>query len=177
MGNYHTRFIGRFSTVKRDMKPDTMRNIMPILNQSRYTLCFNWKDNTATTSRYHEALASGIIPMVFEDYDSTGILVKDDWQRVKSAEELDEKIMLGAVQFGFKEFQSVIDSIIELAEIDGEKQFEVLSTNGDTTLGGEDFDNVLIGYLVEEFKKEQNFRHGQAEIMISCALSSFSITS
>ena len=48
-------------------------------------------------------------------------------------------------------------SIIELAEIDGEKQFEVLSTNGDTSLGGEDFDNVLIEYLVEEFKKEQNF--------------------
>ena len=93
MGRYHTRFIGRFSTVKRDMKPDTMRNIMPILNQSRYTLCFNWKDNTATTSRYHEALASGIIPMVYGLYDSTGILVKDDWQRVESAEELDEKIM------------------------------------------------------------------------------------
>ena len=48
-------------------------------------------------------------------------------------------------------------SIIELAEIDGEKQFEVLSTNGDTSLGGEDFDNVLIDHLVEEFKKEQNF--------------------
>ena len=48
-------------------------------------------------------------------------------------------------------------SIIELAEIDGEKQFEVLSTNGDTSLGGEEFDNVLIEYLVEEFKKEQNF--------------------
>ena len=48
-------------------------------------------------------------------------------------------------------------SIIELAEIDGEKQFEVLSTNGDTSLGGEDFDNVLIDYFVEEFKKEQNF--------------------
>ena len=48
-------------------------------------------------------------------------------------------------------------SIIELAEIDGEKQFEVLSTNGDTSLGGEDFDNVLIDHLVLEFKKEQNF--------------------
>ena len=48
-------------------------------------------------------------------------------------------------------------SIIELAEIDGEKQFEVLSTNGDTSLGGEDFDNVLIEHLVMEFKKEQNF--------------------
>ena len=93
MGRYHTRFIGRFSTVKRDMKPDSMRNILPILNQSQYTLCFNWKDNKATTSRYHEALASGIIPMVYGLYDSTGILVKDNWQRVESPEELDEKIM------------------------------------------------------------------------------------
>jgi molecular chaperone DnaK len=48
-------------------------------------------------------------------------------------------------------------SIIELAEIDGEKQFEVLSTNGDTFLGGEDFDIALIDYLVNEFKKEQDF--------------------
>ena len=48
-------------------------------------------------------------------------------------------------------------SIIELAEIDGEKQFEVLSTNGDTFLGGEDFDLALIDHLVDEFKKEQNF--------------------
>ncbi len=45
-------------------------------------------------------------------------------------------------------------SIIEIAEIDGEHQFEVLSTNGDTFLGGEDFDNRLIDYLSEEFKKE-----------------------
>ncbi|WP_407275190.1 molecular chaperone DnaK [Halothiobacillus sp. DCM-1] len=46
-------------------------------------------------------------------------------------------------------------SIIEVANIDGEKQFEVLSTNGDTFLGGEDFDNRLIDFLVDEFKKEQ----------------------
>ncbi len=45
-------------------------------------------------------------------------------------------------------------SIIEIAEVDGEHQFEVLSTNGDTFLGGEDFDNRLIEYLSEEFKKE-----------------------
>ena len=45
-------------------------------------------------------------------------------------------------------------SIIEIAEIDGEKQFEVLATNGDTFLGGEDFDNRVIEYLVEEFKKD-----------------------
>ncbi len=46
-------------------------------------------------------------------------------------------------------------SIIEIAEIDGEKQFEVLATNGDTFLGGEDFDKRVIDYLVEEFNKEQ----------------------
>ena len=44
-------------------------------------------------------------------------------------------------------------SIIEIANVDGEKQFEVLATNGDTFLGGEDFDNRVIDYLVEEFQK------------------------
>ncbi|MES9849535.1 MAG: molecular chaperone DnaK, partial [Candidatus Thiodiazotropha sp.] len=48
-------------------------------------------------------------------------------------------------------------SIIEIAEIDGEHQFEVLSTNGDTFLGGEDFDMRVIDYLVDEFKKDQGF--------------------
>ena len=48
-------------------------------------------------------------------------------------------------------------SIIEIDEMDGEKTFEVLATNGDTHLGGEDFDTRLINYLVAEFKKEQNF--------------------
>ncbi len=46
-------------------------------------------------------------------------------------------------------------SIIEIADVDGEKQFEVLATNGDTFLGGEDFDLRLIDYLASEFKKEQ----------------------
>ncbi|AOH37086.1 molecular chaperone DnaK [Luteimonas sp. JM171] len=46
-------------------------------------------------------------------------------------------------------------SIIEIAEVDGEKQFEVLATNGDTFLGGEDFDARIIDYLVEEFQKDQ----------------------
>ena len=46
-------------------------------------------------------------------------------------------------------------SIIEIAEVDGEHQFEVLSTNGDTFLGGEDFDKRLIDYLADEFKKDQ----------------------
>ncbi|MCG6201560.1 molecular chaperone DnaK [Psychromonas antarctica] len=48
-------------------------------------------------------------------------------------------------------------SIIEIDEVDGEKTFEVLATNGDTHLGGEDFDNRLINFLVAEFKSEQGF--------------------
>ncbi|RUM90651.1 MAG: molecular chaperone DnaK [Thiomicrospira sp.] len=47
-------------------------------------------------------------------------------------------------------------SIIEVADLDGEKQVEVLSTNGDTFLGGEDFDNVIVDYIATEFKKDQN---------------------
>jgi len=46
-------------------------------------------------------------------------------------------------------------SIIEIDDVDGEKTFEVLATNGDTHLGGEDFDSRLINYLVDEFKKDQ----------------------
>ncbi len=46
-------------------------------------------------------------------------------------------------------------SIIEIADVDGEKQFEVLSTNGDTFLGGEDFDQRIINFIIDEFKKEQ----------------------
>src|SRR3982751_6243930 len=46
-------------------------------------------------------------------------------------------------------------SIIEIADVDGEKQFEVLSTNGDTFLGGEDFDQRIIDYIISEFRKDQ----------------------
>lgn len=48
-------------------------------------------------------------------------------------------------------------SVIEIAEVDGEHQFEVLATNGDTFLGGEDFDNLLINDLVDQFKKDSGF--------------------
>ena len=52
-------------------------------------------------------------------------------------------------------------SIIEIADVDGEKQFEVLSTNGDTFLGGEDFDQRVIEYIIAEFKKEQGVDLGK----------------
>jgi molecular chaperone DnaK len=52
-------------------------------------------------------------------------------------------------------------SIIEIADVDGEKQFEVLSTNGDTFLGGEDFDQRVIDFIIAEFKKEQGVDLGK----------------
>jgi molecular chaperone DnaK len=52
-------------------------------------------------------------------------------------------------------------SIIEIADVDGEKQFEVLSTNGDTFLGGEDFDQRIIDFIIAEFKKDQGVDLGK----------------
>ena len=52
-------------------------------------------------------------------------------------------------------------SIIEIADVDGEKQFEVLSTNGDTFLGGEDFDQRIIDFIISEFKREQGVDLGK----------------
>ena len=57
-------------------------------------------------------------------------------------------------------------SIIEIADVDGEKQFEVLSTNGDTFLGGEDFDQRVIDYIIDEFKKTSGVDLGKDPIAL-----------
>ncbi len=57
-------------------------------------------------------------------------------------------------------------SIIEIADVDGEKQFEVLSTNGDTFLGGEDFDQRMIDYIIDEFKKINGLDLGKDAIAL-----------
>ena len=64
-----------------------------MIEPARSTLCFNWKDPTATTSRYPEALSVGIIPFVWKDYDINNTYNIDDFQRVQSFEELKEKII------------------------------------------------------------------------------------
>jgi len=87
-----TWWIGRYPNMKCDMKFDSLLYLTSCFRNSRSTLCFNWLDNKATTSRYHEAIASYMIPFVWKDYDSTGILVKDDWQRIASVSELVDKI-------------------------------------------------------------------------------------
>ena len=64
-----------------------------MIEPSRSTLCFNWKDPTATTSRYPEALSVGIIPFVWKDYDINNTYLIDDFQRVNSFEEFKERVL------------------------------------------------------------------------------------
>jgi hypothetical protein len=62
-----------------------------LLEGCRETLCFNWLDETATTSRYVEALAIGIVPFVWRNYDCNNTYRIDKWQRVYTFEEFLEK--------------------------------------------------------------------------------------
>ena len=69
------------------------KELYPLLRPPRSTLCFNWLDPTATTSRYPEALSIGMIPFVWRDYDVNNTYNIDDWQRVDTFEELKGKII------------------------------------------------------------------------------------
>jgi hypothetical protein len=91
-GMLKSYFIGKYNAIVPDKKIDSMYNLLPILKQGKSTLCFNWLDPIATTSRYHEALACGILPFVWKNYDTNNTLVADQWQRVESVEELYEKM-------------------------------------------------------------------------------------
>ena len=91
-GRLNSYFIGKYNAIVPDKKIDSMYNLLPILKQGKSTLCFNWLDPVATTSRYHEALACGILPFVWKNYDSNNTLVADQWQRVQSVEELYDKM-------------------------------------------------------------------------------------
>ena len=91
-GRLNSYFIGEYNAIVPDKKIDSMYNLLPILKQGKSTLCFNWLDPVATTSRYHEALACGILPFVWKNYDSNNTLVADQWQRVQSVEELYDKM-------------------------------------------------------------------------------------
>ena len=69
------------------------KKLYPLLEPARSTLCFNWLDPNATTSRYPEALSIGMIPFVWQDYDVNNSYNIDDWQRVEEFEELKDKII------------------------------------------------------------------------------------
>jgi len=68
--------------------------LYPMLEPCRATLCWNWRDSEATTSRYIESLSVGMIPFVFGNYDKNNTYNIDPWQRITSAEEVIEKIFL-----------------------------------------------------------------------------------
>jgi bisphosphoglycerate-independent phosphoglycerate mutase (AlkP superfamily) len=85
-------FIGRFYGFKRDRQWSKMKDIVPILQKSHTTLCFNWMDSKATTSRYVEALACGVIPLVWQNYDEDNTFVASEFQRVWGYDEFKEKL-------------------------------------------------------------------------------------
>ena len=88
--------IGGFpSGVKRDAKWIKEWNILyPMIERAKCTLCFNWRDPTATTSRYPEALSVGLIPFVWQDYDKNNTYNIESWQRVDSFEKLKTRILM-----------------------------------------------------------------------------------
>ena len=69
------------------------RQLYPMLELARCTLCFNWLDPNATTSRYPEALSIGMVPFVWRDYDKNNTYNIDPWQRVETFEEFKEKVL------------------------------------------------------------------------------------
>ena len=122
--------IGGFpSGVQRDHKwIKNWPELFPYAKDARCTMCFNWKDMTATTSRYIESLACGVIPFVWKTYDSNNTYNIADWQRCDSFEDFKEKaldirqnydIMLAEVRDSYKEvlqspsdYQSLFDDLI-----------------------------------------------------------------
>lgn len=90
-----TVLVGGFpSGVVRDAKwIKEWKVLYPMIERAKCTLCFNWLDPTATTSRYPEALSVGLIPFVWGDYDKNNTYSITDWQRVDSFESLRDKIL------------------------------------------------------------------------------------
>ena len=89
-----TVLVGGFpSGVERQSKwIKDWKKLLPMLEPCRATLCFNWLDPTATTSRYPEALSIGMIPFVWGDYDKNNTYNIDDWQRVNRFVDLEHRI-------------------------------------------------------------------------------------
>ena len=90
-----TLFIGNFDGFKRDVKfTRRLENIVPHLMDCKTTLCFNWPGyDEYLTSRYNEAVACDIIPLVWKNYDINNQLVESDWQRCYSFEDIERKCL------------------------------------------------------------------------------------
>jgi len=103
-------FIGRFYGFDRNLKWAKMKDIVPILKAAKSTLCFNWINPQATTSRYIEAVACGMIPFVWQNYDTDNLFVASDWQRVNSYEEFLDKVSYIQYDGNFKTKFSEIEN-------------------------------------------------------------------
>ena len=90
-----TLFIGNFDGFQRDVKfTRKLENIVPHLMDFKTTLCFNWPGyDEYLTSRYNEAMACDIIPLVWKNYDINNQLVESDWQRCHSYEDIERKCL------------------------------------------------------------------------------------
>ena len=100
-----TMLVGGFPAgVKRDAGwIKNWKVLHPMLEPCRTTLCFNWIDDTATTSRYPEALSIGIVPFVWKNYDSNNTYKIDDWQRIHSFDEFHSRVLEVKDDFVFEE--------------------------------------------------------------------------
>ena len=86
-------FIGKMDRFKATLSYHRSFNkILPYLKQGKVTLCFNWLDSPKPTARYAEALACGVIPLVWNQYDSDNTLVAEPWQRCTSLTEILDEI-------------------------------------------------------------------------------------
>ena len=101
------------------------KQLYPLLEPARCTLCFNWLDPTATTSRYPEALSIGIIPFVWRDYDKNNTYNIDPFQRVNSFEEFKEKVLTLSKNYG-KLIEQYRDNYKKVL-LSEEKYFELFS--------------------------------------------------
>ena len=131
--------IGGFpSGVQRDHKwiknwPD----LFPYAKDARCTMCFNWKDMTATTSRYIESLACGVIPFVWKTYDINNTYNIADWQRCDSFEDFKKKVLDSRQNYG-----------IMLAEVRDSYKEVLLTPSGYQSL----FDDLMNKSLSDQFQ-------------------------
>jgi hypothetical protein len=109
------------------------KELYPLIECTRCTLCFNWLDETATTSRYPEALACGIIPFVWRNYDCNNTYNIDEWQRVHTFEEfLERALQLRDESFReekLEQFRKNYQQVL-LSEDEYYKEFEKRLTKG-----------------------------------------------
>jgi hypothetical protein len=90
-------------------------DLIPLLFTARATICYNWMSTTEITARYVEAVACGMIPFVWHEYDTTNKIVAYEWQRIRSYEELREKLLqLRDADIYARKMHDVRDALLQI---------------------------------------------------------------